>query len=438
MALRDKWTDEERNWDYFRDGFKHEYSARHIYGQDGCDFQERINWSRMRAYRLGRLQDSMKKYGVPVLLLNFGDNIRYANGTWDYNWKGNNGTRYLLVFQDKDPFFFDTVGMDMEVTRMYCSWIPEDRLDAAISYRYAFGGFEAQCKRYWNRIVEVCKENGIDIKKDKIGIDILDIGGYEIGKEMGIQIVLGNQIINEARIIKNKDELEALKIAAAYTDMAYWKAKEEAKPGMRERELLGKVVDYLYQCGAQHCWGTNVASGGNSNPYIRAMTDKLIRQGDMITLDINTNHYYGYVSDTCRSWVVARKMTSKQKDVYKRCYDLLQKTLSVIKPGGTTGDIAKSWPRYYDNTYKTCTLVQFAHTIGCGLYEGFWVAQGFSIDYPVELKQNMYLAVETYASDGPGGNCGVRLEENLVVTDKGYELYSLFPFEEEAVGFIEN
>ncbi|MBM3713737.1 MAG: hypothetical protein FJW56_09960, partial [Actinobacteria bacterium] len=128
MALRDKWTDEERNWDYFRDGFKHEYSARHIYGQDGCDFQERINWSRMRAYRLGRLQDSMKKYGVPVLLLNFGDNIRYANGTWDYNWKGNNGTRYLLVFQDKDPFFFDTVGMDMEVTRMYCSWIPEDRL----------------------------------------------------------------------------------------------------------------------------------------------------------------------------------------------------------------------------------------------------------------------------------------------------------------------
>ena len=50
----------------------------------------------------------------------------------------------------------------------------------------------------------------------------------------------------------------------------------------------------------------------------------------------------------------------------------------------------------------------------------------------------MYLAIETYASDGPGGNCGVRLEENLVVTKNGYELYSLAPFEEEAVGFIEN
>jgi Xaa-Pro dipeptidase len=439
MALRDKWTAEEKSWDYFRDGFKHEYSARHIYGQDGCDFQERINWARMREYRHGRLQWSMKKNGIPALLLNIGDNIRYGNGTWDYNWKGNNGTRYLLVFQDKPPFFFDTVGMDMEVTRLYCAWIPEDRLDAAISYRYAIDGFTEQCKRYWEGIKKVCKDNGVDIIKEKLGIDAIDLGGYEIGKSMGINMVLAGQTINEARYVKNVDELEALKIAAAYTDIAYWAAREEfAKPGVREREVLGKVVDIMYRCGAQHCWGTNVASGGNTNPYIRAMTDKLIRQGDMITLDINTNHYYGYVCDTCRSWVVGRKMTTKQKDTYKRSYDLLQKSLSVIKAGATTGDIAKAWPRYYDNTYKTCTLVQFAHTIGLGLYEGFWVAQGFSIDYPVQLQENMYVAVETFASDGPGGNCGVRLEDNLVVTKNGYELYSLAPFEEEAVGFIEN
>jgi Xaa-Pro aminopeptidase len=440
MGLKDNWSKEEHSWDYFSaKEYKHEWSPRHIFGQDGCDFQERINWKRMREYRYGRLQWAMKKHGFPALLLNIGDNIRYANGTWDYAWKGNNGTRYLLVFQNEPAYFFDTIGMDMEVTRMYCPWISEDRLGPAITYKFAASGFTDQCKRYWDQIKTVCKENGVDITKNKLGVDNIEIGGYEIGKSMGINLVPGAVPIFDARNVKNQDELEALKIACAWGDVGYWWAKYEyAKPGVREREVLGKVTEKLYECGAQYAWGTNVASGGNTNPYIRAFTDKIIRQGDMITLDLNSNHYYGYVQDTCRSWVVGRQMTTKQKDVYKRCYDLLQESLSVIRPGATTADIANKWPRYWDHTQKTCTLAQFAHTIGCGLYEGFWVSPGFSPDNPVELEENLYLAVETYADDGPGGDCSVRLEENLVVTKNGYQVFSLFPFEEEAVGFIDN
>ena len=440
MGLRDNWTKEEHSWDYFsNEDFKHEWSPRHIFGQDGCDFQERINWARMREYRYGRLQWAMKKHGIPALLLNLGINIRYANGTWDYDWKGNNGSRYLLAFQDQPAYFFDTVGMDMEVTRMHCPWIPEERLGTAITYKFAVGGFEDVCKRYWNQIKDVCKENGVDILKDKLGVDTIEIAAYEIAKGMDLNLVPAAQPIFEARYKKNKDELEALKIACAWGDVGYWWAKNEfAKPGVREREVLGKVTEKLYELGAQYAWGTNVASGGNTNPYIRAFTDKIIRQGDMITLDLNSNHYYGYVQDTCRSWVVGRKMTQKQKDVYKRCYELQMESLSVIKPGITTADIANTWPKYYDHTQKTCTLVQFAHTIGCGLYEGFWISPGFSPDYPVEIEENYYMALETYASDGPGGDTGVRLENNFVVTKDGYQCFDLFPFEEEAVGFIDN
>ena len=439
MSLKDGWTKEELAWDYFSaKDFKHEWSPRHIFGQDGCDFQERINWARMRDYRYGRLQGTMKKHHLAAMLLNVGDNIRYANGTWDYSWKGSNGTRYLLVFQDRPAHFFDTIGIDMEVTRMNCPWVTEDRLGTAITYKFAAGGYEEQCRRYWEQIKRVCKENDVDVTNDKLGVDAIEIASYEIGKDMGIKICSAAQAINEARYKKNQDELEALKISAAWGDMAFWKAKNEfAKPGVREREVLGKVTDFLYSLGAQYAWGTNVASGGNTNPYLRAFTDKLIRQGDMITLDINTNGYYGYVQCLCRSWVVESKMTTKQKDVYKRCYDLLQNSLSVIKAGATTADIAAKWGKYYDNTQKTCTLVQFAHTIGLGLYEGFWVSQGFSPDYPVELEENFYMAVETYASDGPGGDCSVRLEDDFVVTKTGIKVFSLFPFEEEAVGFIE-
>jgi Xaa-Pro dipeptidase len=310
----------------------------------------------------------------------------------------------------------------------------DGQLRPAITYRYAAEGFQPLCRRYWEQVQSECKANGVDILKDPLGVDFIDPGAFLIAQGMGLKVVPAAQALNEARYVKNQDEIEMLKVAAAIGDMAYWKAKYEfIKPGVREREVLGKVVDFLYQCGVQHAWGTNVASGGNTNPYIRAFTDKLIRQGDMVILDLNSNHYYGYVQDLCRSWVVAQKMTRKQKEVYKRCYDLLQASLAKIKAGASTADIARAWPQYYDDKYKTCSLVQFAHTIGQGLYEGFWVSRGFSLDYPQELQENMYLAVETWAGE-PGAEFSVRLEHNLVVTKEGYVVFDLFPFEEEALG----
>jgi len=427
------WGEQERQWDFFSSGFRHELSPRHLYGQDGVDFQERVNFARLREYRLGRLRGAMARHGFAALLLNLGDNIRYATGTWDYAWKGNNNSRYALVFHDRPPLLFDTVGLDSHVTQLYCPWMA-DRMRPAITYRYAAEGFEGTCKRYWDQVISECHENGVDPSRDQFGVDSLDLASYEAGKAAGLRLIPAGRVLNEARYVKSRDELELLKIAAAIGDMAYWKAKQEfAKPGVREREVLGKTVDFMYQCGAQHCWGTNVASGGNTNPYIRAFTDKLIRQGDMIILDLNSNSYYGYVQDACRSWVVAAPMTRRQREVYRLCYERLQASLAVIKAGATTRDIANAWPPYYDDKYKTCSLVQFAHTIGQNLYEGFWVSRGFSLDYPEALEENMYLAVETWAGD-PGGDFSVRLEENLIVTPTGHVVTTLFPFEEEAVG----
>jgi len=430
--MSDEWSAMEKQWDFFSKGFQHEYSARHLYGQDGVDFQERINFQRLREYRLGRLRWAMKKHNLGGLLLNSGDNYRYATGIWDLDWKGNNNSCYALIFQEEEPVFFSTVGTDSHVIQMHCPWI-KDRIHPATTYRYAAGGFEPICKRYWDQIKSVCKANGVDISKEKLGVDDVDIRAFTIGKELGINIVPAGRAINESRYVKNVDELEMLKIAGAFGDIAFWKAKYEiVKPGMREREVRGKIIDLTLQLGATGNWGAIVASGGNTNPYLRAHTDKLIRPGDMIVIDIGGNCYCGYVQDFVRSWVVAAKMNEKQKEVYKRCYDYLQNALKKIKAGASTADIGMGLPEYYDDKYKTCSLIQFAHAIGMNVTE-FWVSRGFSFDYPEVLQENMYLAVETYAAD-PGGDFGVRLEENLVVTKDGYVLYTLFPFEEEAIG----
>jgi Xaa-Pro dipeptidase len=428
-----EWTEQMKNWESFLKEFKNEYSPRHLYGQDAVDFEERVNFQRMRDYKLGRLRWAMKKHNIDVLLLNNGENVRYATGSWDQDWKGSNNTRYALVFLEKPPILFETVGIDFHVTYLNSPWL-KDRMYPAITYKYAAKGFEPVCRRYWDQIQSVCKENGVDITKGKIGVDVIEIMAYEIGKAKGINIISAGQAINEARYVKNKDELEMVKIAVAIGDIGYWKLKYEIiKPGVKEREARGKLLEAMCQLGCNFSLGHIVASGGNTNPYKRCTTDKLIRPGDMVIVDLAINLYYGYVQDLCRSWVVAQKMTPKQKDVYKRCYDKLQNALKPIKAGATTADIAGAMKEYYDDTYKTCSLVEFAHTIGQGLYEGFWVSRGFSLDYPEVLEENMVMAVEVFVGD-PGDDFGVRLEDNIIVTKNGYILLDQFPFEEEVIG----
>lgn len=431
--MSNEWQKKMAEWDGFVKSFRNEYSPRHLYGQDAVDFEERINFPRMREYKLSRLRMTMKEQGISALLLNIGENVRYATGSWDQDWKQTNNTRYALVFHDQPPMLFETVGIDMHVTMLNVPWL-EGRILPALTYKYAAKGFEPVCRRYWEQITSICKENGVDIKRDLIGFDSLEVPAYEIAKEMGIKCVSSAYAIGKARYVKSKDELEMLKIAVAIGDIGYWKLKHEiVKPGMREREVRGKLLDLMCQLGCGFSLGHIVASGGNTNPYKRCTTDKLIRPGDMVIVDLAINFYYGYVQDLCRSWVCGQKMTAKQKDVYKRCYDKLQNAMRPIKAGASTKDIALGMTEYYDDTYKTCSLVEFAHTIGQGLYEGFWVSRGFSIDNPEPLEENMILAVEVYEAD-PGDDFGVRLERNIIVTKDGFIPLDQFPFEEEALG----
>ena len=78
------------------------------------------------------------------------------------------------------------------------------------------------------------------------------------------------------------------------------------------------------------------------------------------------------------------------------------------------------------------TLQQFAHSIGLSLYEGMWISRAYSLEYPVELEENMYFACETFAGH-PGLEQTVRLEENLLVTKDGPVIFTKHPFIEEAL-----
>ena len=153
-------------------------------------------------------------------------------------------------------------------------------------------------------------------------------------------------MISAARVIKTRDEIELLKMASSIGDAAMWKIKHEwLKPGVREREIEAKVHEFMLERGCEIIYDIIVASGGNTSPYRRWATDKMIRQGDLVIVDINAVGPGGYFIDFVRNFKCAGKMNQQEIDLYKEVYDSMYAGIEMLKPGNTTGDVVRKVPQ---------------------------------------------------------------------------------------------
>jgi len=413
-------------------GMKPEYQPRRVFGTQGIDWQERVNFERLRTERIAKLQDQMKKNDVSALLLYRPDNVRYATNTWHGTWR-TGFIRYCIVLPEGQPLLFEGVGCDMEADELNCPWL-KGRLEPSISYTYNPGeAYAWGLKRQIDQIKSFLEKEGVKAS-DKIGVDEMQFGPYEAFRGAGFtNLIPAQPIIMPARWIKTKDELELLKIAMANGDAAFQLARDEwVKAGVRECELEARISEFMIAHNMEQGI-TIIASGGNTNPYIRSWGDKMLRPGDMVIMDIIWS-YLGYNTDYVRCFPVGHIWSQKLKELYKRAYDHLMAACDAMKPGVNSMEVADKFEHYADDVYGSNPVVNAAHSLGMGLYEGLWISRAYKDikGASFELKEGMYFAVETYAGE-PGGFEAARLERDGVITDKGFEPFDLMPFEMEAI-----
>src|SRR5882762_6307595 len=415
-------------------GKPHEWDPRRLYSQTGADWQYRVDFDRLRKERLEKLRASMKTQDLGALVLFAGANIRYATASYQGNWKYNINIRYAVVTHTGEPVLFETAGSDLHCGEIDLPWM-EGRIRPAITWQWAEGAVPYMAGRMAESVMDVLKEHGVT--KERIGIDNFDMPALEAFQKTGLKIVNGWPAVSAARTIKTVDEIELLKQASSIGDAAMWKIKYEwLKPGVREREIEAKVHEFMLERGCEIIYDIIVASGGNTSPYRRWATDKLIRQGDLVIVDINAVGPSGYFIDFVRCFkcrgAYGMKMTPKEIDLYREVYDSMYAGIAQLKPGNTTADVVKQFPHYDDDGYTTVTLQQFAHSIGITLYEGMWMSRAYSMKYPAPIKENMYFAIETFAGH-PYLEMTTRLEENVLVTANGPVVFTRMEHMEEAM-----
>jgi Xaa-Pro aminopeptidase len=199
---------------------------------------------------------------------------------------------------------------------------------------------------------------------------------------------------------------------------------------MRENECVALVHNVLFELGSEHVEGVNAISGERCSPHPHVFTDRILRPGDPAYFDI-LHAFNGYRTCYYRTFAVG-SASPAQIDAYKRCRELLDEAISLIRPGATTAEVVSVWPEATEFGFEdeeAAFALQYGHGVGLSIWEKPIFSRLVSFDYQQEIEEGMVFALETFwpASDGWSA---ARIEEQLVVTADGCEVITRYPAEE--------
>ena len=404
------------------------------YGTMGVDWEERVNFDRLRTERLARIKKLLKQSDIGALLCFDMNNIRYITNTTIGTWAMDKLGRYCLLPQDDNPINWD-FGSAAKHHTLYAPWLGEGRSRAGIStLRGAMPPGARRAEDVAHKIRVELEEHGLE--KEPLGVDVVELPVLFALQKEGIKVVDGQQLMQDARVIKTQDEITLLNMACSMVDAAYEELYRFMKPGVRENECVGLVNKVLYDLGSEHVEGVNAISGERCSPHPHIFSDRMLRPGDPAYFDI-LQAYMGYRTCYYRTFAVG-SASKAQVDAYKRCRYYLDAAIDLIKPGVTTADVVKLWPRAEEFGFpneEAAFALQYGHGVGLAIWEKPVFSRLMSFESPQVIEEGMVFALETFwpASDGWSA---ARIEEQLVVTKEGCQLITRFPAEELMVAGI--
>jgi Xaa-Pro dipeptidase len=391
------------------------------------DFEERVDFTRLRAYRLGRARAALDASELGAVLLFDVNNIRYVSATMIGEWARDKVARYVLLTRGGEPIVWD-FGSAARHHQLHAPWIrPENSRAGMLGLR---GAVAPDAGLITRAVAEILSElTAAGVAGMPLGVDIAETPMMLELLGAGIEVRDAQQVMLDARLIKSPDEIALLSTAAAMVDGVYQDIAEALKPGVRENEIVALANKRLYEMGSDDVEAINAVSGERCNPHPHNFSDRLIRPGDQTYFDI-IQSFNGYRTCYYRTFAVGRA-TQSQRDAYARAREWIDAAIALVKPGTTTDRIAQIWPAATDFGFANemdAFGLQFGHGLGLGLHERPIISRLNSLEHPIELQAGMVFALETYcpASDG---RSAARIEEEIVVTADGCAVLTLFPAE---------
>lgn len=373
----------------------------------------------LHAAKQKKIQDAIAEKGLDGLLLTKSEAVRYVTDFYVKGYRPFNEPEYLAVIpKGREPVVGHTSGSD--------NYRIQIRSDIKVHRKLP------SINKWAKPIVQILSD--YNLTAGCIGTDFLPFHIHEQIKKAlpKVEFVDISEMWVDLTAIKHPIEIELLRKAVKITEKGLEAAIEAIKPGVREYEVAAWAEYNMRKNGSEMTpFITNIASGVNCAIFERISTDKVIKEGEMVIIDLGCV-WRGYTGDLGRT-VCVGEPSKIRKDIYKADYLALQEAIKAVKPGVTCGEIDAIARRVikeqgyekYEHKFQT------GHQLGYGLHGE--PAINRNVDFV--LKPGMVMAIEPRITifDKPEIG-GVHLEDAVLVTETGYEKLSKNMYDEALLG----
>lgn len=396
-------------------------------GQFHVGYEQRVDLTELRSQRVAKARTECDHDELDALLVWKDENVRYLTDLRPQliSCKSTALNGALLPAGDA-PVLFCSGGERDRVDRTM-PWIKEVHTIPIIEDRRLIEGFVTE-------ILAPALENH-GLTRGRIGIDECNtILMLALQRHLpDLEIADGDSAMQRARRIKLPGELQLLEEACAIGDAVTVTGIDTVAVGVREMEVAAEAMRTLFRLGGEyaHVMTPFVASGEHMAPPHRISSDKIIRHGDIVFIDIGAC-WGGYYGDIARA-TICGKPSRRQKEIYTAVYHSLQAGIAKMRPGYTNADAARAIHETADEYgYGGRFLSLFiGHGVGIGANEPPYIGETLPGSPVVEFEPGMVFAVEPLIwVDGVRGGGGVRLEEMVEITEDEAHVMSRAPFEE--------
>jgi len=382
------------------------------FGFMGVDWEERIDFSRLRRERLQKAKDALAKSDLDMLLIFRLEDVRYITGLRTHIGPTLiMGLAAVALPKGGEPILYT---MDHAHAKARMPWLNKDLIFPRPNLRTFDGTKE------WVAHLRSLVGNLID---GKVGVDAWTMEMELAHREAlpNTEFADGYKVLMEAKMIKTVDEMECQRAATMITEAGMDAALRVLRPGVRECEVLAEAWKTFTALGSEWSQCSNiVTSGPYTAPYRRFTSDRIIREGDLVILDIGAG-FNGYWGDFTRTYICGDiAPTKEQIDLHQECYNSLFNACDKARVGNTNYDMWK------EIQSPNSGGMSGGHGAGVCPWEPPWLS-GYTKGGTIELKPGILFSIEPYA--GIPGIGGFRLENQLFVTEGDPDIFTTYPFD---------
>ena len=395
------------------------------------------NLPRMREYRWKRLTDHIVKRGYGGLLLFDPLNIRYATDSTNMQlWNTHNPFRAVLLCSDGYMVIWDY--KNSPFLSEFNPLVREQRSGADFFYFDRGDKIDIAADKFSNEVRTLIAEHSQ--KNMRLAVDKIMLHGLRSLEAQGFEIMEGEEVTEKCRSVKGEDEILAMRCASAACENAVAIMEKQArsevpKGNTSEDDIWAILHAENIKRGGEWIETRLLASGPRTNPWFQECGPRIVQNNEIVAFDTDLVGSYGICVDISRTWWIGDR-SPRPDMVYamQHAYEHIATNMELLGPGVHMSELTFN-SHTLDANFQKGKYGCLMHGVGlCDEWPLIAYPDKFVEGaYDYVLEPGMVLCVEALVSP-ENGDFSIKLEDQVLVTESGYENLTKYPFDPLLIG----